>query len=182
MTYRLVVLGTETFWVRIPDEAVAEWAEARERLTSQGHPDRPHDVDTPGARVWVRHPGEDHPYFEAQDNHRSEDYFAVLTMVWSAPGTQTRLYVTGFADGTFAADLRLGGDTGITRHKDYAVDLDPNEVWDDIEMAISLADHGYAWPEDQPLVNWLWDFEAIEAGIDEAKADVRATIPTGPVQ
>jgi hypothetical protein len=181
----------ETFHVRVPDTAVAEWLPHRAELRRRGYPDRPPDIDTPTLRAWLPRCGElSLPYFSdpatgsARPAHG--EAFPVFMAVWQSQFGTAKVIVTGLGDGGFVSRVVLVNETGdcpVDKVHLLDPDLDPRGVWAEIETIVrALNEAQVGWGPGDPLVTTYPDFVALDAEVEVAEAEARAAGLLAPQQ
>ena len=186
MPYRSIRIAipdspAETFFVRIPEEAVASWLADRPRLREDGYPDRPPDIDTATLRAWLPRVGEEqHPYFRDGQWPRRRDgeigSFMIATFVWSQPaGLTTKVFVSGLPDGSILSRVRIedaAGPEPVDKARRYGPEIDPDAIWSEIETVVrAINEWPMGWSPGDPQVTTPLDFLDLDRGIAAAEAD-----------
>lgn len=172
--------GIETFLTRISDVALASWLAERPRLRHLGYPDRPPDVDGPTVRLWLARPDEEQlAYFAAAGRTRlPAASFPVFAATWHRGDAEgAKVLVTGFADGTFLSRVVLEGVAGeprVDKARLYPPEMDPADVWHQVETIVMVIDQAPGGWDPGPLVTTYQDFETVDAEIALAQAEARA--------
>jgi hypothetical protein len=190
MPYRQVSLLSdnglpEAFWVRVTDAAVAEWLPERAGLRHRGYPDRPPDVDTAILRAWLPRLGEGAlPYFRDLPVRSAGTgdalIFPVLTAMWHRPdGHTTKVLIHGSGDGSFTSRVVIvdpSGETPVDKTHHLGPDVDPDAVWEEIETIVrAINEAPMGWQPRDPMVTTYSDFLALDAEVETAEAEARAS-------
>ena len=185
MPYRPISVRTpgarvETFLTRVTDAALAEWLVERSRLRRLGYPDRPPDIDARTVRLWLARPGEERlAYFAAARARLPATSFPVYSVTWHRGDAEgAKVLVTGFADGSFLSRVVLEGVAGeprIEKARRYPPEMDPADVWQQVETIVAVTDHAPGgWERGDRLVTDYVDLQALDAEIALAEAEARA--------
>jgi hypothetical protein len=198
MPYRQVSLLSEnglpeTFWVRIPVDAVAEWLAERAGLRHRGYPDRPPDVDTATLRAWLPRLGEGAlPYFRDLPARSTGTGGALIFPVFTASwhrlnGSTTKVLIHGSGDGSFTSRVVIvdpSGETPVDKVHRLGPDVDPAVVWAEIETIVrAINEAPMGWQPGDPVLTTYPDFLALDDELEAAEADARAAglLPIEPV-
>jgi hypothetical protein len=187
MPYRPVTVsaagGPETFWVRIADDAVADWLAERSHLRECGYPDRPPDVDTSSLRVWVPRPGE---HATRQFGDRAGRFrlaadptgFPVYAVSWRHGDVMaSSVLATGFPDGSILSRVTIDGPAGesrVDKARLHGPEEDPAAVWEEVETIVAFIDCYSGWDPGDPQVIDYCDFVALDTEVAAAEAEARA--------
>ena len=164
----------EVFHTRISEEGFQEWLVARDRLREEGRPDRPPDIDTETTMQWLRHPGEEHPHFDAWDAAMATDFgkaFSIYSATFADDsGNRVIVTVEGQPDGGTvirAAQLMDGDPVDEPLIHGWAPQT-PDELVDGdlTALLVRAAELG------NPKVTTYDDYEAVEHELEAARLEL----------
>jgi hypothetical protein len=174
----------ETFWVRIPDAAVASWLAERPRLRMDGYPDRPPDVDTATLRAWLPRVGEEtlrHVLAGGGARHQDGEggSFMIATFVWHQHGgLTTKVLISGLADGSILSRVRIedaATPAPVDKARRYGPEVDPDTAWSEIETVIQVINKSpMGWSPGDPKLTTYLDFLDLDREIAASGAEAAA--------
>jgi hypothetical protein len=167
----------EVIAYRISRAGFLQWLAHRDMLRDAGRPDRPPDVDTETAQIWLVHPGEEtHPDFARKlgrkDIHQRGD--VVYVAVW--PSASLSVYIR---EGGYDV-LLYSNNPYVTK---MAAGVPEEGAWDEIEPLLAAvnetrqADGSPLWAN-PPMVTTCRDLELVDLEVQLAMADIQRGFPS----